>query len=200
MFTKIKSYFSNFNVLSFAKFMSIVIILIASINLVIAYAGGPQLADLTWDNVKASLLEFLVGLFFSSLTIIVGYAVNLLRYGVTHLYDVIRTYIANTQILEVLADLKDFCMGEIDIIENMVMVALKNDNKIDDKELNEIAQKVVEKAMAVWGEKKITYLAKYRPMLKEWLLVKAKAIIRELVESFRAKFASRDTAINNTTK
>jgi len=187
-----KKFLENFTILSFAKFMALVLVLMATSNLVFAFASDP-LVGLTWENIKASAMQWLVGVFMASLTVIIGYVANLVRYAITHAYDAVRTYIANTQILEVIADLKDFCLNETSTVEAMAKKALENDNKIDDKELNEIAQKIVSDATATWGEKKVTYLTKYRPMLKEWLTVKAKAIIQGMIDSFRARQSATNT-------
>lgn len=187
-------------ILTFAKVMAFILITLATSNLMFAVAADVVTTGFSWESIKNSAIQWLIGVFMASFTVIVGYVANLIRYGITHLYDVIRTYIANTQILEVVADLKDFCLGETTSIENMAKKALENDNKIDDKELNEIAQKVVADAMAVWGEKKIIYLEKYRPMVKEWLTVKAKAIIQNMVNSFRTRQSETTVTVDNATK
>lgn len=190
----------NFTILTFAKVMAFILITLAISNLMFAVAADVAVTGFSWESLKASAIEWLIGVFMASLTIIIGYVANLLRYGIAHLYDVIRTYIANTQILEVLADLKDFCLGETSTVEDMAKKALVNDNKIDDKELNEIVQKVVADAIKVWGDKKVAYLEKYRPMVKEWLTVKAKAIIQGMVDSFRARQSETTVVVDNATK
>lgn len=189
-----KKFIENFSILSFAKVMAFIIIALTTSNLMFAVAADVVNTGFNWDSLKTQVLQWAIGVFLSCLTIIVGYVANLLRYGITHLYDVIRTYIANTQILEVLSDLKDFCLNETNTVETMAQKALVNDNKIDDKEMNEIVQKVVSDAIAMWGEKKVAYLTKYRPMLREWLTLKAKGFIQGMIDSFRARQSQTDTA------
>ena len=191
----------KFNILTFAKIAAVLILVIATSGIVIAYATQTSpLTSITWDSIKGAILEGLVGLFLASLTLIIGYLANLIRYAINYLYDLIRTYIANTQIGEVLADLRDFCLKETDTIEAMAVKALENDNKIDNAELQAIVAKVVEDAMEVWGVKKIAYLEKYRPQLKAWLKTKAEAIIRDLLEKFRFRQSEGDTVISSPTQ
>lgn len=186
----------NFTILTFSKVMAFILITLATSNLMFAVAADVATIGLSWESIRTSIIQWLIGVLAASLTIIVGYVANLIRHGVTHLYDMIRTYIANTQILEVITDLKDFCLNETTAVEAMAQKALQTNNDIDDKELQEIAQKVVSDAVAMWGEKKITYLEKYRPMVKEWLTLKAKAFIQEIIDRFRTRQSETNIVVN----
>jgi hypothetical protein len=191
-----KSLFQKFNILMFAKVMSFLIIFITTMNFAICLAADASTNGISWNSVKASAMQWVLGILAASLTTIVGYAATLLKDGIKHLFNLIRTYSANTRLQEMLDDLEAFCLNETATIETMTQEALKTNNDVDSKELQAICEKVVNDAKAMWGEETLRWAEVYRPMLNEWLLSRAKAIVRGIIDRFRSRQSSAVTTTN----
>lgn len=192
-----KTLIKNFTILTFAKIMAMFILFIATSNLMIAVAADASTGGFTWDSFKTYAVQWILGTLASALTVIVGYIANLGRAGIKHFFDLIRTYVANTRLNEMLDDLEASLTNETTKIEGMAQEALKTNNDIDDKELAEICNTVIADAKKMWGDKTIAWAKEYRPMLDEWLLARAKAIVRGIIDRFRSR---QSTAVIATTK
>lgn len=203
MQNKIRSYFKDFcPIFFFSKFIAIVIILAATSDLVVALAGGPVLDAnaLSADNIKNSIIQWLLGLVAASATVIAGYLASIIKKAIDYTYDLIRAKIANTVLAELVEDLYTFAVNQNDKLKVLFETSLKNDGKIDKDELQAMVQCVYDNAVAVWGEKKIEYIAKYRPQAKEWLKAKIEEIVRRLVEQFRWNESGLNTATAESNK
>lgn len=189
--------FKNFSILTFSKIMAVFIIMLATSNFILAFAADAATTGFTWESVKGQVLQWIIGVFAASLTVIAGYVANLIRYAIKYIFDLIRTYIANTRLSEMLTDLETFCTNETTTVENLVKEALKTNNDVNDEELNTIAKKVAEDAKVAFGAERVKWAEQYRPEFVAWLTSHAKNYIRKIIDSFRAR-QSQTVVINNT--
>lgn len=192
-----KKFFESFTILSFAKVMAFILVTLATSNLMFALAADAATTGFTWESVKGQVLQWIIGVFAASLTVIAGYVANLIRYAIKYIFDLIRTYIANTRLNEMLTDLETFCTNETTTVENLVKEALKTNNDVNDEELNAIAKKVAEDAKTAFGAERVKWAEQYRPEFVAWLTAHAKNYIRKIIDSFRAR-QSQTVVINNT--
>lgn len=185
MFSKIKVYFSSVDpILFFSKLMAGLIVIASTANFAIVNATQ-SLPALNYESLKASLIQWILGLVAASGTIIAGYIASMLKTVIKHVYDVIRAYIANTIIGEMLDDMKTLADNEVDIFETKLGEALKNDGKVDQAEINGIVDALHDKFVVIYGEGKIKWLEKYRPQATVWIKSKFETLVRKWVESFR---------------
>jgi len=168
-------------ILVFSKVMAFIIVCLASVNIVSVYAAGP----INMDSIKASLIEWILGLVAASATVIAGYVASALKTAIKYFYDAVRAKIANTVIGEIIDDIDTFANNSVDIFEAKLGAALANDGKIDQKEINEIVDAMYNNAVAVWGTKKIDYLGKYKENAIAWVKAKFEEKVREWIEGFR---------------
>lgn len=169
-------------ILFFSKVMAFLIVGLSTANLVIANAGTSAF-DLA--SIKASLIQWVLGLIAASATVIAGYVASAFKTAIKYGYDFIRARIANTVIGEIVDDIDTFANNSVDIFEAKLSVALANDGKVDQKEMNEIIDALYDNAVAIWGVKKVEYLGKYKANAIAWIKAKFEEKVREWVEGFR---------------
>ncbi len=198
MFNKIKSYFSKTcPILFFSKIMAVLIFMVATSDFMFAFANS---GDFSWEGLKASVMQWVLGLVAASATVIAGYIASVAKTLVGYVYDAIRARIANTVLLEVVEDIKTFVINRIDRIKVMVEESLKNDGKIDDKELQAIIDDTTNHAIAVWGDKKVAYIGKYKEKAIEWVKAYVERYVREVVERFRRPESNGNNSISEPNK
>jgi len=184
-------------IILFSKLMAFFIVALSTANLVVASAAVPALNA---ESIKISIMEWLFGIVAASATIIAGYIASAMKRAIEYTYDLVRARIANTILQELVDDLKTFAFNEIELFREKFEAALKNDGKVDQKELQELVQVLYDKAVSVWGENKIAYIAKFRPKATEWVKSKIEEIIRGLIESFRWNKSGSDIASTESAK
>lgn len=197
MFTKIKSYLSNVcPIMFFSKIMAMLIVAISTSDLMYVFAAGSP--DLSWDGIKASVMQWIFGLMAASATVIAGYIASVAKTLVGYIYDAIRARIANTVLLEVIEDIKTFVINRVDRIQVMVEESLKNDGKIDEKEFQAIIDDTTNAAIAVWGDKKVAYIGKYKEKAIEWVKAYVERYVREVVERFRRTESNGNNSVSKS--
>lgn len=182
----------NVTILTVSKGMAMLIMLIAVSNVLVAQAAG----DFSLANVGSSVGQLILGLLASAATMIAGYTSTVCKTAVDYAYDWLRAHIANTVLKELMEDMHTFTDNEIDRLTPLFEAALKNDGKLDKAELNEMVDLVYKDAVAMWGQTKIEYIAKFRPQATDWVKAKLESYIRQLFDSFRGTKLITATAVS----
>lgn len=151
-------------------------------------------------NIKAKLLEYLWAAVAAILVSIAGYVSDAMKKGITSGIEFVKTYCANTQINEVLDDINAFAVNETDKIEKLVIDAYANDNKIDQAEIDNIVIVMFSDFKNHYGENKMKYFEKFRPMAEEWIKARIESAIKSLIVSFRSKLSKANTPVADTAK
>jgi len=200
MFNKITGYLSKVDpILFFSKAMAglIVIASTAQFAMVNATQAFPAI---DYESLKASLIQWILGLVAASATVIAGYVAAAIKMAVKYAYDFIRARIANTIIGEMIDDMNTLANNSTDIFEDKLGKALANDGKVDQKEINEIVDALHNKFVEIYGIEKVKYLEKYRPQAILWIKSKFEELVRQWVESFRWSKLRRNNSIVESNK
>lgn len=193
MFNKITGYLSKVDpILFFSKVMAGLIVIASTTNFAIVNAAA---TSFDMESIKASIVQWLLGLVAASATVIAGYIAAAIKMAVKYAYDFIRARIANTIIGEMIDDMNTLANNSVDIFEEKLGKALANDGKVDQKEINEIVDALHNKFIEIYGIEKVKYLEKYRPQAILWIKSKFEELVRQWIESFRwSKLRSNNNA------
>lgn len=151
-------------------------------------------------DIKTKLLEYLWAAVAAVLVSIAGYVSDAVKKGITSGIDFVKTYCANTQISEVLDDINAFAINESDKVEKLVIDAYANDNKIDQTEIDNIVKVLFADFKNHYGENKIKYFEKFRPMAEEWIKQHIEAAIRQMIVGFRNRIFTTASPVAPATK